>query len=74
VDVAFGSRAFFAASLFSANTADAKGGGVYLEYRSNAKLINPTCSLLGMGLTHIPSIKPGWEGTNTAFLTPYHFV
>ena len=33
VDVAFGSRAFFAQSYLAANAADDKGGGVYLEYR-----------------------------------------
>jgi hypothetical protein len=34
-------------------------------YRSNAKLIYPPPSLIGMGLTHTPQTKAGWRSSST---------
>jgi hypothetical protein len=43
------------------------------RYRSNARLIFPSPpSLIGTGMTHIPPMKPGWEGAPV--LVPYHFI
>ena len=49
-----------------------RGGSERAEWerlRPNAKLIYLTPSLIGMGLTHIPPIKPGWQGINSVNAT-----